>query len=161
MKTHGYAATAHDRPLTPFSFERRALRPDDVAVEILYSGICHSDLHFARNDWGITVYPVVPGHEIIGKVIEVGARASRHKIGDTVAVGTIVDSCSHCDPCKRGEQQLCRDPGPTNTFGGRDRVTGEPTHGGYAKHIVVREDFALRVPNGLDLSRGAASATSR
>jgi alcohol dehydrogenase (NADP+) len=154
MKTFGFAATAPDRPLTRLDFERRGLRPDDVALEILYSGICHTDLHYARNDWGVTQYPVVPGHEIIGRVIEVGREVTRHAVGDVVAVGTMVDACMHCDQCKKGEENLCR-AGATYTFASPDRISGEITKGGYAKHLVVREEFALRVPKGLDLSRAA------
>lgn len=154
MKTIGYAAAAHDKPLAPLAFERRALRANDIAIEILYAGICHTDLHMARNGWGMTTYPVVPGHEIIGRVIEVGRDVTRHAVHDVVAIGVMVDACMTCDQCTRGEEQMCR-AAPTNTFGSPDRVTGETTKGGYAKHIVVREDFALRVPKGLDLSRAA------
>lgn len=154
MKSIGYAATAPDKPLAPFAFDRRALRDDDIAVEILYAGICHTDLHFSRNDWGVTSYPLVPGHEIIGRIIAVGVGAMKHAVGDIVAVGTMVDSCMECDQCKTGEEQLCRNT-PTYTFGGPDRVTGEITKGGFAKHLVVREDFALRVPKGLDIARAA------
>jgi uncharacterized zinc-type alcohol dehydrogenase-like protein len=154
MKTSGFAAFAHDKPLAPFAFERRALRSNDVAIEILYVGVCHTDLHSTRNDWGSATYPLVPGHEIIGRVLEVGREVTRHTVGDVVAVGTMVDACLACDQCKKGEEQLCRS-GPTYTFGSPDRTTGETTKGGYARHIVVREEFALRVPKGLDLSRAA------
>jgi alcohol dehydrogenase (NADP+) len=154
MKTLGFAATAHDRPFAPLAFERRALRANDVAVEILYTGVCHTDLHAAHNAWGGTTYPIVPGHEIIGRVREVGREVTRHAVGDVVAVGTMVDACMACDQCRKGEEQLCRRV-PTYTFGSPDRVTGEITKGGYAKHVVVREEFALRVPKGLDLSRAA------
>ncbi|TJY59803.1 NAD(P)-dependent alcohol dehydrogenase [Sinimarinibacterium sp. CAU 1509] len=154
MKTMGYAAQSADTPLAPFAFERRALRPNDVAMEILYCGICHSDLHQARNDWGWTVYPIVPGHEIVGRVTEVGSAVARYKPGDAVAVGCMVDSCQQCDQCRKGEEQLCRQ-GNTQTYNSKDRVTGEITYGGYSKHLVVREEFVLRVPDGLDLSRAA------
>lgn len=150
MKTYAYAAVAADKPLAPFAFERRDLRANDVAIEILYCGVCHSDLHTARNDWSWTNYPVVVGHEIVGRVINIGPEVTRHKIGDHVAVGTMVDSCQHCDQCLKGEEQLCRE-GNTQTFCGVDRISGEPTMGGYAKHIVVREEFVLRIPAGLDL----------
>ncbi len=152
MKTIGYAAQTTHSPLAPFAFERRDLRPNDVAMEILYCGICHTDLHQARNDWGWSTYPVVPGHEIVGRVTEVGSEVTRYKVGDAVAVGCMVDSCQHCDQCRRGEEQLCRE-GMTQTYNDRDRVTQEITYGGYSKHLVVREEFALRVPDGLDLSR--------
>ena len=154
MKTHGYAAHAAGAPLQPFSFERRALRPNDVAMEILYCGVCHTDLHWARNDWGWSAFPVVPGHEIVGRVTAVGSAVTRHKVGDAVAVGCMVDSCMECDQCHHGEEQFCRE-GSTFTYGGRDRITRELTHGGYSKHVVVRQEFALRVPDGLDLSRAA------
>jgi uncharacterized zinc-type alcohol dehydrogenase-like protein len=154
MKTLGYAARSAESPLAPFPFERRALRPNDVAMEILYCGICHTDLHQARNDWGWTEYPIVPGHEIVGRVIEIGSEVTRYQVGDAVAVGCMVDSCQHCDQCRKGEEQLCRE-GNTQTYNGRDRITQDITHGGYSKHLVVREEFALRVPDRLDLSRAA------
>jgi alcohol dehydrogenase (NADP+) len=154
MKTIGYAATAHDHPLTRFALERRSLRSNDVLVAVLFVGICHTDLHYARNDWGVTSYPMVPGHEIIGRVLEVGGAVTQHAVGDAVAIGTMVDACMSCDQCTRGEQQMCRE-GATFTFGGSDRVTGEPTQGGFSKHVVVREDFALRVPQGLELASAA------
>jgi uncharacterized zinc-type alcohol dehydrogenase-like protein len=154
MKTIGYAAQSAESPLAPLAFERRDLRPEDIAMEILYCGICHTDLHMARNDWGWTVYPVVPGHEIVGRVIEVGSEVTRYRVGDAVAIGCMVDSCQHCDQCLKGEEQLCRE-GNTNTYNSPDRVTRDITRGGYAKHLVVRQEFALRVPEGLDLSRTA------
>lgn len=154
MKTVGYAALTAESPMAPFVFNRRALRPNDVAMEILYCGVCHSDLHTARNDWGWTVYPALPGHEIVGRVTSVGADVSRYKVGDTVAVGCMVDSCMECDQCRKGEEQLCRE-GNTNTYNGQDRVTRENTYGGYSKHLVVREEFVLRVPQNLDLAKVA------
>ncbi|WP_158817500.1 NAD(P)-dependent alcohol dehydrogenase [Methylocapsa sp. S129] len=152
MKTIGYAAQSAATPLAPFAFGRRSLRSDDVAMEVLFCGICHTDLHQARNDWGGSAYPIVPGHEIVGRVIDVGSNARRYKIGDHVAVGCMVDSCQECDQCRRGEEQLCR-RGFTPTYNGRDRIACEPTYGGYAKHLVTREEFVVRVPDGLDLSR--------
>jgi uncharacterized zinc-type alcohol dehydrogenase-like protein len=154
MQTIGYAAQSPDSPLAPFVFERRALRPNDIAMEILYCGICHSDMHMAHNDWGLSEYPVVPGHEIVGRVIEIGSAVTRFKVGDNVAVGCMVDSCQHCDQCRKGEEQLCRE-GMTLTYSGHDRLTGDITHGGYSKHLVVREEFVLRVPDALDLARAA------
>lgn len=154
MKTTAYAAFDPAKPLAPFELERRALRPNDVAMEILYCGVCHSDLHTARNDWGWSYYPIVPGHEIVGRVIDVGPEVSRYKVGDHVAVGCMVDSCQVCDQCHKGEEQLCRE-GNTGTYSGTDRVTGEHTHGGYSKHLVVRQEFCLRVPEGLDLAKTA------
>jgi uncharacterized zinc-type alcohol dehydrogenase-like protein len=154
MKTSAYAAFDPAKPLAPFEFERRALRPNDVAMEVLYCGVCHSDLHTARNDWGWSYYPIVVGHEIVGRVIEVGPSVSNYKVGDHVAVGCMVDSCQVCDQCHKGEEQLCRE-GNTGTYASTDRVTGEHTHGGYSKHLVVREEFCLRVPDGLDLAKTA------
>ena len=150
----GYAAHDAHSTLVPFTFERRSPGPHDVQIEILYSGICHSDLHQARNDWHNSLYPMVPGHEIIGRVTAVGAEVKKFKVGDFAGVGCMVDSCQHCDQCRKDEEQLCRE-GNTQTYNGKDRITGERTYGGYSKHLVVREEFALRVPEGLDLSRAA------
>ncbi|MGH6753823.1 MAG: NAD(P)-dependent alcohol dehydrogenase [Bradyrhizobium sp.] len=154
MKTLGFACTSADAPLAPYSFERRAPRSNDIVMEILYCGVCHSDLHWARNDWGWTVFPAIPGHEIVGRVIEVGPDVAKHKVGDHVAVGCMVDSCQRCDQCRKGEEQLCRQ-GNTGTYGGFDRFTREHTLGGYSKHLVVREEFVLRMPDGLDLAKAA------
>ena len=109
MKSFGYAAHSVGSPLEPFSFERRELRDNDVAMDILYCGVCHSDLHYVKDDWAKTVYPCVPGHEIIGRVTEVGSGVSKHKIGDIVAVGCMVDSCQECDQCKKDHEQYCRE----------------------------------------------------
>lgn len=152
--TSARGLAAHDAtsPLKPWTFERRDLRPDDVAIDILYCGVCHSDLHQARNDWGNTVYPCVPGHEIVGRVTAVGPEVTRFKVGQHVAVGTLVDSCMACDRCGAGEQQQCRKRA-TGTYNSKDRVTGDITLGGYATAIVAREAFVLAVPDGLDLAR--------
>lgn len=128
------------------------MRANDVAMEILYCGVCHSDLHAARNDWGNTVYPCVPGHEIIGRVTAIGPEVTRHALGDHVAVGCLVDSCLHCDECRDDEEQYCRH-GYTGTYNTPERVTGENTLGGYSKHIVVREEFVLRLDKALDLAK--------
>lgn len=154
MKTTGYAAQSATSALAPFDFERRDLRPHDVAMEILYCGVCHSDLHMARNDWGGTVYPVVPGHEIVGRVTAVGPDVTLYAIGDHVAVGCLVDSCGECDQCHHGEEQFCRH-GRTDTYNAPDRVTGAINYGGYSKHLIVREDFALSVPATLDIAKVA------
>ncbi|MBS0995404.1 NAD(P)-dependent alcohol dehydrogenase [Gluconobacter cerinus] len=154
MKTYGFAATSCEAPLAPFSFKRRDLRDNDIAMDILYCGVCHSDLHQARNDWGWSQYPMVPGHEIVGRVTATGKAVTRYKVGDAVAVGCMVDSCQTCDQCRKGEEQLCRE-GNTQTYNDKDRITGERTYGGYSKHLVVREEFALKVPETLDLSRAA------
>lgn len=154
MKTIGFAAYDTETPLAPFEFERRGLRENDVAMEILYCGVCHSDLHTARNDWGWSYYPIVPGHEIVGRVTQVGPSVSKFKVGDSVAVGCMVDSCQECDQCKKGEEQLCRE-GMIGTYAGYDRITKEPTQGGYSKHLVVREEFCLSVSEKLDLAKAA------
>ena len=154
MKTHAYAAHSAGARLEPYSFDRRAPRANDVALDILYCGVCHTDIHMARNDWGMSIFPVVPGHEIVGRVTAVGSAVKKFKIGDTVAVGCLVDSCQTCDQCKKGEEQLCRN-GMTLTYSGRDRITQEVTQGGYSGNIVVREEFVLTVPKGLDLARAA------
>jgi uncharacterized zinc-type alcohol dehydrogenase-like protein len=140
--------------MVPYHFERRSLRPNDVAIEILYCGVCHSDLHTVNGDWGPQPYPLVPGHEIVGRVMEVGPDVKKYRVDDKVAVGCMVDSCKECDQCNHGEEQFCR-TGTTFTYGAKDRVTGEITQGGYSKHIVVREDFVLSVSDKLDLARVA------
>lgn len=154
MKTVGYAAHDSNADLVPYHFERRELRDKDVGIEILYSGICHSDLHQAKNDWGISIYPLVPGHEIIGKVISVGAKVKKYRVGDNVAVGCMVDSCQDCDQCSLGQEQYCRS-NCVKTYNSPDKFTGEITLGGYSKHIVVDENFVLSVPSNLDLARAA------
>lgn len=154
MKTTAYAAVSATSELAPYYFNRRSLRDNDVAMEILYCGVCHSDLHVARNDWGGSKYPVVPGHEIVGRVTALGKSVARYKVGDYVAVGCMVDSCQSCDQCRQDQEQYCRS-GMTGTYNGIDRISGEPTQGGYSKHLVVREEFVLAVPDGLDLSRVA------
>jgi uncharacterized zinc-type alcohol dehydrogenase-like protein len=154
MKTVGYAAHSSDAEMVPYHFERRALRPGDVAIEILFSGLCHSDLHTVNGDWGPQPYPLVPGHEIVGRVIDVGTAVTRFSEGDRVGVGCMVDSCQECDQCHNHEEQYCRH-GMTPTYGAPDRISGEITQGGYSKHIVVREEFVLRIPDALDMSRAA------
>jgi uncharacterized zinc-type alcohol dehydrogenase-like protein len=147
------ACEAHGR-LLPKLFERRELRADDVAIDIAYCGVCHSDVHQVHNDWNNTVYPCVPGHEIVGRVTAVGPAVVQYQPGDRVAVGCFVDSCGQCGPCQQGEEQHCT-AGVTATYNGKDRVTGETTLGGYADRIVVREKFVLRVPDALDLAHAA------
>ena len=149
-----YAAHSATGRLGLFNFERRSPRPDDVVIEILYCGVCHSDLHTARNDWGWTKYPMVPGHEIIGRVVEVGPQVTRFKAGDRVGVGCMVDSCQHCAPCNKGWEQYCEN-GATYTYNGTDPVDASRTHGGYSEKVVVKQDFVLKVPDSLDLA-GAA-----
>ena len=144
-----YAAQSPTTPLAPFSFERRAPGPLDVVIDILYCGVCHSDLHTARNEWRNTVYPSVPGHEIIGRVTAVGDLVTRFKVGDIAGVGCMVDSCQHCTPCAQGLEQYC-DNGSTGTYNGPAQGTGENTYGGYSNSIVVRESFVLRISHAED-----------
>ncbi len=154
MKTVGYASHSPESELVPYHFERRDLRKGDVAIEILYCGVCHSDLHTIKGDWGEQPYPLIPGHEIIGKVIEAGPDVKNFKVGENVGVGCMVDSCQGCDQCGAGEEMFCRN-GMTATYGSEDRVTGDVTQGGYSKHIIVREEFVLRISDKLDLSKAA------
>ena len=139
MKSVGYAAQNATSPLAPFSFERRDPGPSDVVVEIQYCGVCHSDLHQARNEWGNSLYPMVPGHEIVGKVTRVGGAVKKFKAGDAAGVGVMVDSCRSCPSCKAGEEQYC-DQGMVGTYNARDHK-GELTFGGYANNIVVDERY--------------------
>ena len=150
MNVLGYAAPSAKAELAPYQFERRDIRADDVAIEILYCGICHSDVHHVNNDWGVTTYPIVPGHEIIGRVVNVGLDVTRFKPGDHVGVGCMVDSCQHCSACQQGLEQYCEE-GPTLTFDNLDRHDQMRTFGGYSEKIIVREKFVLRIPEGLDL----------
>ncbi|GLQ21953.1 NAD(P)-dependent alcohol dehydrogenase [Algimonas porphyrae] len=155
MKSHGYAAHDQSGDFSPFSFERcDVTAANDVAIDILYCGICHSDLHFARNDWGMTVYPVVPGHEIIGRVTQVGDGVTKHKVGDMVAIGCMVDSCQTCDQCDVGDEQFCRE-GMTATYGWPDKISGGVTYGGFSTNMVAREEFVLALPSALDPARAA------
>ncbi|MGI4747487.1 MAG: NAD(P)-dependent alcohol dehydrogenase [Janthinobacterium lividum] len=150
---NGYAAQTPDTPLAPFSFERRDPGPNDVRIDILYCGICHSDIHTARGEWNNHDFPVVPGHEIVGKVVEVGAEVSQFKVGDLAGVGCMVDSCRHCPSCTAGLEQYCEDGGFTGTYAAPDKKTpGMFTYGGYSKSIVVDQSFVLRVPAGLELA---------
>jgi alcohol dehydrogenase (NADP+) len=146
MHTHGYAAKSADTPLAPFSFDRREPGAKDVSIDILYCGVCHSDLHAARGEWDGTAYPCVPGHEIVGKVSAVGGEVTKFKVGDTVGVGCMVDSCGHCPSCHDGEEQYCTGPESfTGTYGDDDRHLGGHTFGGYSAHIVVDEGFVLSI----------------
>ena len=153
-KARGYAAQSATSPLAPFSFERREPLPNDVQIEILYCGVCHSDLHTARNEWSNTIYPNVPGHEIVGRVTAVGANVERFKVGDIAAVGCLVDSCRQCPNCRAGNEQYC-DVGWTGTYNSEDKHLGGMTYGGYSSHIVVDQHFVLNIPKNLDL-KGAA-----
>ncbi len=151
-----YNARAAFGPTQPFqttAIERRELHPRDVLIEIKFCGICHSDIHTVRGEWAAQAYPVVPGHEIAGIVTEVGPEVTRYKVGDRVGVGCMVDSCGHCANCEKGEEQFCRN-GMTLTYGSTDRY-GHMTYGGYSTHIVVAEQFVLRIPDGLSLEEAA------
>jgi uncharacterized zinc-type alcohol dehydrogenase-like protein len=154
VTTRAYAASSPTSPLGPFSIARRDPLPRDVEIDILYCGVCHTDLHFARNDWGFTTYPVVPGHEIVGRVTRVGKDVSRFGAGDLVGVGCLVDSCRTCSSCKGGLEQFCL-AGPVLTYNGADKHTGGLTYGGYSERIVCDEAFTLRVPDKLDPSEAA------
>lgn len=145
-----YGTESPEANLAQMQIDRRQVTSKDVEIDILYCGVCHSDLHFARNDWGMTTYPVVPGHEIVGKVTQVGDKVTKYKIGDIVAVGCLVDSCRTCINCKDDLEQYC--PEWVGTYGGYDKHLDSPTHGGYSEGIVVDEDFVLKVPEHLDLA---------
>lgn len=147
--THAYAAQDAKSPLAPFEFKPRELREHDVQIEVQYCGVCHSDLHQARNEWRNTIFPVVPGHEIVGRVTAVGAHGHKYKVGDLVGVGCMVDSCRTCDSCKEDLEQYCEE-GFVGTYNGKDRTSGDITYGGYSTQVVVHEDFVLRVPENLD-----------
>ncbi|MGE3108266.1 MAG: NAD(P)-dependent alcohol dehydrogenase [Phycisphaerales bacterium] len=154
MTTRAYAATSPAAALAPFSITRREPTPTDVEIDILYCGVCHSDLHFARNEWGFTTYPVVPGHEILGRVTRVGSRVKSFRSGDLAAVGCLVDSCRTCSSCVRGLEQFCLG-GPVFSYNGPDKHTGGVTYGGYSEKIVCDEAFTLKVPANLDPARAA------
>jgi uncharacterized zinc-type alcohol dehydrogenase-like protein len=146
---HGYAAFDPSAPLGPLSFSRRPPGPRDVSIDILFCGVCHSDLHTARSEWGETAYPVVPGHEIVGRVTAVGAEVSGFREGQLVGVGCMVDSCQRCGSCGQGLEQYC-EVGMTGTYASVEKETGEPTKGGYSDRIVVDERFVLRIPESMD-----------
>jgi uncharacterized zinc-type alcohol dehydrogenase-like protein len=147
----GYAALDTQSALGPFNFTRREPLASEITVEILFCGVCHSDLHMARNEWGNAIYPMVPGHEIVGRVTAAGSAVSRFKVGDIAAIGVIVDSCRKCAPCTRGEEHFC-DEGATLTYAVPDRLDGSITMGGYSNNYVVDERFAHTVPANLDLA---------
>ncbi|NRD45322.1 NAD(P)-dependent alcohol dehydrogenase [Corallococcus sp. AB004] len=150
---NAYAATSAKSPLGPLAIQRRELGPRDVLIEIKFCGICHSDIHTVRDEWGAATYPLVPGHEIAGIVASVGAEVKKHAVGDRVGVGCMVDSCGDCSSCRKGEEQHCL-KGMVGTYGatGRD---GQLTQGGYSTHIVVTEDFVLKIPEGISLEAAA------
>lgn len=152
--TKAYAAQTATSPLTPYEFERRAPRPDDVVIEISHCGICHSDIHTARGEWGPSHYPCVPGHEIVGTVVAVGAKVKRFKVGDNAGVGCFVDSCGKCENCKSGEEMLCV-KGCAFTYNSTEMDKTTPTQGGYSSHITVKDKYTLKIKKGLPLERVA------
>ena len=155
MKINSYAVPNPTTPLTPFAIQRRATGERDVQIEILYCGVCHSDVHTARNEWQGTTYPCVPGHEIIGRVTEVGTKVTSFKEGDLAGVGCMIDSCGACENCKDNLEQFCEAGGPIFTYNSPDKHSGGMTYGGYAESIVVDEAFVLHIPNNLDLAATA------
>jgi alcohol dehydrogenase (NADP+) len=150
IQTKGYAAQSVESNLAPWNFERRDVGLHDVQLEIIYCGVCHSDLHQIRNDWFPGIFPMVPGHEIVGKVIQTGAHVKKFKKGDLAGVGCLVDSCRECKNCKKGLEQYCLN-GSVPTYNGRNK-DGSPTYGGYSNHIVVHEDFVLHISEKLSLA---------
>lgn len=154
MKVQSYAAQASDKPLEYFEFERREPNDHDVELKVLYCGICHSDIHTARGDWGEVEYPCVTGHEIVGTVTRVGEAVTKHKAGDRVGVGCLVNSCGKCEPCKAGLEQYC-DEGPTWTYSSVDPVDGTDTKGGYSTFMIAPEHFIMSIPESLDSAEAA------
>lgn len=152
--TKSFAASSATSPLAPYTFERRDPLPKDVQIDILFCGVCHSDLHTVRDEWGGTVYPCVPGHEIVGRVARVGKEVTRFKEGDLAAVGCLVDSCRTCQSCRDGLEQYCEN-GMVLTYNGEDKHSGGVTYGGYSQSIVVTEDFVLNIAPDADLAATA------
>ncbi|WP_142687207.1 NAD(P)-dependent alcohol dehydrogenase [Chitinophaga polysaccharea] len=153
-QVRAYGTTAADAPLNTLNIKRRKTTPHDVEIDILYCGVCHSDLHTARNEWHFTVYPCVPGHEIVGRVVSTGDHVTKFKVGDVVGVGCLVDSCRECQYCKEGLEQFC-EPGATQTYNSPDKHLNTPTYGGYSERVVVDENFILHIPENLDPAAAA------
>ena len=149
LPTKGYAAQEAGAALAPFSFERREVGPTDILIQIRYCGVCHSDIHQARDEWGGSIFPMVPGHEIMGTVVQVGTDVGKFREGQTVGVGCFVDSCRTCESCMKGLEQYC-EAGMVFTYNGMDK-NEQPTYGGYSNHIVVDENYVLNIPDGLSL----------
>jgi uncharacterized zinc-type alcohol dehydrogenase-like protein len=154
LKTPAYAAQSATSSLAPFTIERRRPRAHEVLIDILYCGVCHSDIHQVRDDWGMSTYPMVPGHEVVGRVVQIGDRVSKWKEGDIVGVGCFIDSCRQCQPCHSGDEQYCEE-GLTPTFNAYERDGKTPTYGGYSTRITVDENYVLRIPEGIPLERAA------
>jgi uncharacterized zinc-type alcohol dehydrogenase-like protein len=154
LKTPAYAAPSKTTPLGPLAIDRREPGPHDVLIDIRFCGVCHSDIHQVRDEWGGSIYPMVPGHEIVGTVARVGESVARWKAGDVVGVGCFVDSCRRCAACEAGEEQYCEE-GMTPTYNGWERDGKTPTFGGYSTRITVNEDYVVRIPEGIPLE-GAA-----
>lgn len=148
-----YAAYDAKSPLKPFTFDTRQPGENDLVIDIQYCGVCHSDIHQARNEWANSIFPMVPGHEIVGKVVQAGAKVKKYKVGDTVGVGCFIDSCRACTPCHDGEEQYC-EKGMNLTYNSHDK-DGKPTYGGYAKQIVVDENYVLTIPSNLPPDKAA------
>jgi uncharacterized zinc-type alcohol dehydrogenase-like protein len=154
LATKAFAAHAAKEPLKPFSFDRREPGVHDVLIDILYCGVCHSDLHQVRDEWGNATFPMVPGHEIVGKVAKVGKKVTKWKVGDAVGVGCFVDSCRKCPSCKEGLEQYC-EKGMSPTYNGKEQDGKTPTHGGYSTRITVDEKYVLKIPKNLPLDKAA------
>lgn len=154
MNTKTYAAFNETDPLAPHTIKRRHLHAKDIFIDIEYCGVCHSDIHTAKGDWGKPNYPVVPGHEIIGRVKEIGSEVTKFKVGDLVGVGCMVESCQHCHSCDEGLEQYCEN-GFTGTYNSKNSKHGGITYGGYSENIVVEEDFVLHVPENIDVKAAA------
>ncbi len=152
IQVKGYAAQSVSSVLTPFSFQRREVGPKDILIDLEYCGICHSDIHQARNDWGESIFPMVPGHEIVGRVTKVGAEVSQFKVGDVAGVGCFVDSCRTCPNCKENEEQYCEGH-RVGTYNSVEKDGKTPTYGGYSNQIVVDEDYSLKISSKLSLDK--------
>ena len=151
MNTRGYAVLEAKQPLIPYQFDRRELGAHDVALDILYAGICHSDIHQAREEWGPAIFPMVPGHEIAGVVTQIGSAVTKFKVGEKIGVGVFVDSCRKCSSCQRGLQQYCLE-GMTGTYNGLERDGVTVAMGGYCNYFVINEDYAVHIPDNLPLA---------
>ncbi len=154
LRTPAYAVQSSSSPLAPSFIDRREPGPEDVMIDILYCGVCHSDIHQTRDEWGGAIFPMVPGHEIVGRVAAKGVAVTKWGVGDTVGVGVIVDSCRECAPCRAGEQVYCQ-KGPSYTYNSREQNGRTPTYGGYSTRITVDQGYVMRIPDGIPLERAA------